>query len=453
MTSAFDPLRQVADAVLYEGYVLYPYRATAGKNQLRWQFGVVAPREWSERGGSESSWLQTECLVEPGARARVTGALRFLQLQRRSVHRFDGEGFHSVKSLDVDGSLFTTWDEGVEQEVEFTLDLVAGRERIVPLAIAAGRAIETIATRAGLVAGRFVRERSSIEGTIRLAVEHVPAISPLLRLRVRVDNVTPCAALSEERDQALTASLTGAHLLLAATDAEFVSLVDAPEWARAAVAGCSNVRTWPVLGGAPGERRLMLASPIILYDHPQIAPESPADLYDATEIDEILTLRTMTLTDEEKREARATDPRAAAIIDRVDTMTPETLERLHGALRSPRGVDAMGAWRGATIGQAPWWDPGADASVSPDTDSIEVEGVTVSKGSRVRLRPGARRTDAQDMFLVGRVATVQGVFLDVEDRRYVAVTVVDDPAADLHVAHGRFFYFYPDEIEPTEARP
>jgi hypothetical protein len=165
-----------------------------------------------------------------------------------------------------------------------------------------------------------------------------------------------------------------------------------------------------------------------------VAKESPGDLYDATEIDEILTLRTLALTDEEKREARATDPRAAAIVDRADSMPQDVLERLHGTLRS--------------VASPPWWDPGADASVHPDTDTVEVGGVAIARGSVVRLHPG-RHADAQDMFLEGRLAIVQGVYLDVEERRYVAVTPSDDPGADLHEWHGRFLYFSPDEIEPA----
>jgi hypothetical protein len=232
----------------------------------------------------------------------------------------------------------------------------------------------------------------------------------------------------------------------------------------------------------------MLSSPIILYDHPTIAPESPGDLFDATEIDEILTLRTMALTEEEKREARATDERAAAIIDRVDNMPPELLERLHGAVRYLRGVEGEEAATetapveatpelgspvgGPLIGRAagpgeggerlstappalpegnpelvPWWDPGADRTVSPETDGVVVAGVTLAKGSSVLLRPG-QRADAQDMFLAGRLATVEAVFLDVDGNRHLAVTLDEDPAADLQRWHGRFLYFSPDEVEP-----
>ena len=227
---------------------------------------------------------------------------------------------------------------------------------------------------------------------------------------------------------------------------------------------CTNDGVWPAL--ASPDDRVLLSSPIILEDHPQIAPESPGDLYDATEIDEILTLRTMTLTDEEKAEARATDPRAAAVIDQVDGLPQEQLDRLHGALRYLRTVTGEGD--GVAPGgpamedelpsyftpDAPWWDPGADASVNPETDSVEIDGVTVARGSRVRLFPGrgqgARRTDAQDDFLRGRTATVEAVLLDVDGETHLGVIPDDDPdLAEISRWHGRFLYFTPDEVEPV----
>jgi hypothetical protein len=166
-------------------------------------------------------------------------------------------------------------------------------------------------------------------------------------------------------------------------------------------------------------------------------------LCDATEIDEILALRVMTLTDEEKRQARATDPRAAAIVDRCDTIPDEIFERLHGAVRSIRPAGAA----------APWWDPAVDESVDPWRDTVSIGEITVAKGSRVRLRPGlpngsGRRTDAHDLFVDGMTATVQAVFVDVDGASHLAVTVDDDPAADLYEASGRFLYFHPDEVEP-----
>lgn len=239
----------------------------------------------------------------------------------------------------------------------------------------------------------------------------------------------------------------------------FLSMTDPPEWAAPLVSACRNVGTWPVLAGTDS---VVLSSPIILGDYPLIAPESPGDLYDATEIDEILTLRTMALTDAEKAEARATDPRAAAVIDQVDGLPPEHLERLHGALRylsrvtgEPTDSPPMFATPGlepppVMVPDGPWWDPGADSSVSPESDAIVINGVRVSRGSHVRLRPGARRTDAQDLFLRGRTATVEAVFHDVDGQQHLGVTLDDDEElAEVQRWHGRYLYFAPDEVEPV----
>jgi hypothetical protein len=436
--SPFDAARRVADAVLYEGYLLYPYRGSARKNQVRWQFGVLAPRRWSEGGGCESSWMQTECLVEPGPAAHLTGRVRALQTQRRTVADADGR---PAERLEIDGELWTSWDEGVDREIDFELDLRPGAARVVPFTLGGGCEVEVLHGRGGAPAGRVARERYPVRGELHVAVSAAATRWPLLQVSVRVDNLSAAPEPGADRDEALRWSLVGAHVLLALRDASFISLVDPPEWAAAAAAGCKNVRAWPVLVGPEPQRDLVLAAPIILPERPEIAPESPGDLYDATEIDEILTLRTLTLTEDEKREARATDARAAALIDRVEALPPAVMARLHGAVRA------------ATPSAAPFWDPGGDASVSPTTDAVDVGGVAVAKGSRVRLHPGARRSDAQDMFLVGRLATVQAVFLDVEGRRYVAVTLDDDPAADLYAREGRFLYFYPDELEPVTATP
>jgi hypothetical protein len=255
----------------------------------------------------------------------------------------------------------------------------------------------------------------------------------------------------QRREDALPTSLVAAHTIITVDGGKFLSMTDPPEWAAPAVAGCRNEGGWPVL--ADPDDQVMLSSPIILYDHPELAAESPGELYDGTEIDEILTLRTMALSDDEKAEARATDPRAAALLDRVDSMDPQVLARLHGTLRLPGGSPRPAAEppvlteAGET---APWWDPDADASVSPDTDSVIIGGRPVARGSLVRLRPGARRADAQDMFLVGRIAEVQAVLHDVENNPYLAVSLAGQPDEDIRIAHGRFLYFMPDEVEPHE---
>jgi hypothetical protein len=266
-----------------------------------------------------------------------------------------------------------------------------------------------------------------------------------------------------DRDAALPRSLVASHALLCLDSGRFLSMTDPPEWARGATAACRNLHTWPVLAGEPGRGDLVLSSPIILEDHPAIAPESPGALYDATEIDEILALRTAALTDEEKREARGTDARAAAVIELADSMPPEVLERLHGAVRGLREVTAQTVpataavppsdpfrQSGVTQPDTPWWDPGADGAVDPATDHVLVGGRPVRAGSRVVLRPRLRHTDAQDLFLSGRLALVEAVLHDVDGGVHIAVTVDDDPGADIRREQGRFLYFQPDEVDVPE---
>src|SRR4029079_18038084 len=236
----------------------------------------------------------------------------------------------------------------------------------------------------------------------------------------------------------------GTHVIGEVLGGEFVSLLEPPDSAAAAVSRCVQHRCFPVLAGRPGERDLILISPIILYDHPEIAEQSGGALYDSTEIDEILTLRVMTMTDEEKAQARATDPLAAEIIDRCDSMSPEAMQQLHGILRHPHGESPRGLIPEIPDG-VDWWDPLADNAVRPDIDAVLVNGVRVSAGSRVRLRP-SRRADAQDMFFAGRTARVTSVHEDVDGEQHVGVVVEDDPAADLHEWYGRYLYFSPDEI-------
>jgi len=288
--------------------------------------------------------------------------------------------------------------------------------------------------------------RNRIEGRVRIAAGRRDR-GGLVRLGVDVENLTGFEG-PWRREDALGSSLVAAHVMLAVDGARFISLLDPPEHAEAAVRECRQRGCFPVL---IGEDDVMLASPIILYDHPEVAPESPGELCDSTEIDEILALRVLTLTEEEKAEARSTDVRAAAIIDRCDTMPPEVWERLHGAFRSVAPFDGGARFEEVTAptfdGAVPWWDPEVDAAVDPWSDTVDIAGTAVGKGSAVRLHP-THRSDAQDIFLEGLGATVAGVFTDVDGQTQVAVTVDDDPATSELAWQGRHLFFHPDEVEP-----
>jgi hypothetical protein len=467
-TDRFATARAVADAVLYEGYVLYPYRASSRKNQLRWQFGVLTPRAFSEADGSERWSMRTEALVDPGAAPKLSVRVRCLQVQHRAVEApVGGTGeFAPVDKLEVDGEVYVDWDEALDQTVDLEPTGLFGRDSAPDghpekdgrqyrevFTFAGGTDTELVRSAGGSVAGRIVRRRQTIQGRVGVAASRVAGA--LVKVTVTVENLTDWAGTSTRRDEVIGRSLVAVHTMLAVDDGVFVSLLDPPDSALQAVGDCHSDGTFPVLIGGDD---IVLSSPIILYDHPEVAPESPGDLYDATEIDEILALRVLTLTDEEKLEARATDPRSAAIIDRCDDMPPEIWDRLHGTFRSLRPAPERGTDPGPAAPapekspEVPWWDPAADASVDPWSDSVIVGGVEIAKGSPVRLQP-SRRSDAQDLFLHGLAATVAGVFTDVDGGTQVAVTIDDDPATVELSWQGRYLFFHPDEVEPLPVRP
>jgi hypothetical protein len=470
-TMNLDAVRSIANAVLYEGYILYPYRASSQKNQSRWQWGVVMAPGYAAADPSERSFTLAECVLAHTGQPVVQVVLRFLQVQRRTTEG-SGQG----------------WDEAVEREIEVTADTEAlfGDGVVEEFAIAGGQDREPLDEPGGTdgTGPRYaVRRREPLAGTVSVRAIGVPGPWRAVRLQVRVENRTVVSPVPQRREDALPSALIAAHTIISVSGGEFISMTDPPIWAQPAVAECQNEGGWPVLADPGGGRQVVLSSPIILYDHPELAAESPGELYDGTEIDEILTLRTLALSDAEKTEARATDPRAAALLDRVESMDAETMARLHGTIRSlrpatagqPGSISRPGAIgdpgtmsQPGSFGQpggfsqpgpadqpgaepsVPWWDPDADASVSPDTDTVTIGGQQIGRGSRVRLRPGARRADAQDMFLIGRMAEVQAVLHDVDDKPYLAVTLADDPDEDIRIAHGRFLYFSTDEVEPGE---
>ena len=442
MTSSWDRARAVADAVLYEGYLLYPYRGTSSKNQSRWQFGVLGPPGASDAGLGEDDTLAAQFVVD-GAQA-ITVVVRFLQLQHRRAERERGRelggGFDPVDELTTPSGSWLTWDEAVECEMSFGPLAFDDQPWALPLVVPAATEIEPVD------GGRLVRERREVSAL--LAVSHEPD-GALARVSVRVSNVGATVDRKiDGKDSVIARSMIGTHVIAEVVGGQFVSLLEPPPAAAGVVSRCIQHRCFPVLAGPPGTHDVLLVSPIILYDHPEVAEQSNTALYDCTEIDEILTLRVMTMTDEEKAQARATDPRAAQIIDQCDAMSADDMARLHGVLRNPHTFAGL-------VPEIPegvdWWDPLADNAVRPEIDAVVVNGTRVARGSQVRLRP-RRNADAQDIFVAGKIARVTSVHEDVEGNKHVAVVVDDDPAADLHDWYGRYLYFSPDEIEPLETQ-
>jgi hypothetical protein len=341
-----DRVEKIAEAVLYEGYMLYPYRASAVKNQQRWNFGVLCPRSYSEsQNGSEAWAMQTECLLQGDSSARLDVKIRFLQTINRSVGRLthplrelpeDAEPeLDVVDRLEVSDHTFVPWQEAVEREVAVPPQHAAAFHQPSLFEFPAGRAFEPLRDEGGMIAGVVIREWETLSGSVEIS--SMQCVDGVIKVTVCIHNLSSYVPLQgQSRADALMYSLVSAHTILALENGQFISMLDPPETLRTLVDECRNLGTWPVLVGEEGDRDMMLSSPIILYDYPKIAPESPGGLFDGTEIDEILSLRILTMTEEEKRQMRQSDQRARQILERTESMPPEQFMKLHGVLRGLR---------------------------------------------------------------------------------------------------------------------
>jgi hypothetical protein len=374
----------VADAVLYEGYALYPYRPSSLKNRVRFTVGGLYPSAYAlAQRGADASAFSAECVLTGAPGLRIFVKLRFLHLSREGAPAFQ---------------------QAHKREVDLEVELDEGEQ--------------TFAERRFSVPAETVDELrfEELAGALRVRIARLER--GVFRLSVSAENSSDCPYLA--REDALPWTLAAAHALFAVSGGSFVSLLDPPEALAEAARGCRHQGVFPVLVGPRGVNSEVLASPIILYDYPEIAPESAGDLCDATEIDEILSLRILTLTDAERREAAAADPHVARLLSRTAALDEHELARMHGTLRTV-----------------------ARNSARP-----------FRPGDRVRLLP-QRRADILDQALAGRIAIVESIEQDFEERVQLAVTIEDDPGRDLGVAGfpGHRFFYAPSEVELVEAAP
>jgi hypothetical protein len=299
-------VEQIANAVLYEGYILYPYRASSTKNRQRWNFGTLYPQGWATaQRPAEPFSLVTECLIVPNLDARLHIRVRFLQLVERDSQRSPNAWQHGLERSQVSSVLILP-DVGSHAE---TLDF-------------------------SIAAGNTDPHAREIDGRLKICLN---SIEKGYKLHLELTNTTHCDGASD-RSRALLQSFTSAHILLGVEDGEFVSLLDPPEDFALAARACHNQGVFPVLAGDQGQHSMMLCSPIILYDYPQVAPESAGDFFDSTEMDEMLALRVLTLTDDEKSEM-LNDDRARQILERTQALPQEHLMKVHGAIRGMRRIE------------------------------------------------------------------------------------------------------------------
>ena len=418
--NSLDEVGAVADAVLFEGYLLYPYRASAQKNRLRWQFGVLTP----ENDGTEPTRSRTEVLLEPKPGCVLRIRLRFLQLQARTPL--------------VDDPQYFPFEEGVPRQVDAEVAL-ADLPQTIPVELPASVEEDGTVPRAsaGPLRGRVVVSAVDLPG---------PYLVHRLRLDVVNDGVCPPGA---PREEVLRTSLIAAHTVLAAEPGAWVSMTDPPRWAQPFVDACTSEHTWPVLAGP----RRPVRPAAVVADHPARPPPARPGEHDQPlrRAGERRDPHAAHAHADRRREGRGAGHRPARRRDHRRRRRDAA-----GDPGAPARGDPVAAARRrrqprrAAPGTAAVVGPQEDA-VDPDTDSVLVGTTPVVKGSRVVLRPG-RGGDVQDRFLDGASATVHAVVHDVDGGVHVAVSVDGDPAAELQIAHGRFRYFRPDELEVPAVR-
>jgi hypothetical protein len=417
----FEHAEKIAAAILYEGYILYPYRPTAIKNRQRWNFGTLYPRVYAEAQTPQEPFrLQAECIAIADESATLDIKISFLQLLRQ------GRALDEPASSTVLADPSLAWEEAIERTSEHPQILL--RDLLAqPQQLTLNRSEAVI--------------HADIQALLSLRAE--PIASGACKLHIELENITPLRShAAAKRDEALPHSLVSAHLLLGITGGEFVSMLEPREGYTEAVASCTNIGVFPVLVGTEPERTTIFCSPIILYDYPQIAPESEGDFFDGTEMDEMLTLRVLTLTDAEKEEMRNGDPRARKILERTENLTPEAMLKAHGVIRSLRPIRELSA--NEPFGA---WNPFEETKAPPE--SVTVFGVPLRVGDRVRIWP-QKNADIMDIALKGKVAVIEAIEQDFEDQVQLAVVLDDDPGREFGMMRqpGHRFFYSTEEVEP-----
>jgi hypothetical protein len=284
-----NAIRSLANAILYEGYMLYPYRPSALKNRSQgWTFGTLVPEQYAAAHPGEASNFSAQVIVV-GEQVQLSAEFRFLQLC----------GSESSERTVVSTPLEVSSLLSHPLDIHFAFDRDGAPD--------------------------------FLKGVVRIAAERATGRS--FKLTIALCNQSSPSVSWDTRDLVLQQALVSAHALISVTGGELISLIAPPDEYSAEIATCRQAGVFPVLVGDEGDRTAMLISPIILYDYPQIASTSHGDFFDGSEIDEMLTLRVLTLTDAEKEEVRANNEHARALLERTESLSPEEILNLRGVLR------------------------------------------------------------------------------------------------------------------------
>lgn len=398
-----DQLDELVESLLYEGYALYPYTPSATKNATPTPFGIVYPPAYAKGSAATFDHLRVDCVLESGGDAALSGSVRFLQA---AGDRHEG----AERRLEIPPTpVATLIDDGAGKSFAF-------------------------------------EGEQPVSGRARLRAEQLEG--DLVRVRMCVHNTTEVEGAEDmARGDALKASLISTHVVVKASAGRFASPLEREGPAGAAAARCESVNSFPVL--ASSDDRAILGAAIVLPDHPQLSPESRVNLFDNTEIEEALLLHVKTLSDSERDEIAQQDPAVREMIARADGVSNEDLMAMHGLMRPSSEVPGWSP-AGGPLDLGPPPEPGHP---NPGEETMEVARGTIRKGGKVILHPGESSRDPLDGMLKGRVATIERIYYDMDDKVHVGVTVDGDASQELYRETGRYIFFKGDEVEPYEGDP
>jgi hypothetical protein len=411
-----EPLEQLIDALLYEGYALYPYTPGAAKNATPTPFGILYPPTYAAALHSTFARLELRCELRAPPDAVLSAEVRFLaaagERHEAAPHRVRladvTVGVLAASSATGEPGTSRQWDQpGVNgqpgtsgQPGQPSASGQPGTQREIEIAQESpGRLL--------LALGLSAHELHSGSYEVTLAVE----------------NRTPCAH-GLDRSRALTHSLLSTHPILRVSGGRFSSPLECP---------CENVNTFPVLASATDDA--VIGAAIVLPDHPRIAPESRGGMFDSTEIEEALLLHVRTLSDTEREEIERQDPLVREMVARAAAATPDDILALHGrvTLRDP-------------VTDTPPQEPPDLVDPQAGEQHAEVDGVRFARGAKVRIRPGPD-ADLHARMLDGRTATIERIMVDYDGKTHLGVTIDDDPGQELLRESGRFLFFFAPEVE------
>jgi predicted nucleotidyltransferase len=333
-------LEKITRTVLYEGYAIFPYRRSSAKNVKPIPFGTVYPQVYQKHHSELHAATQTQCILQASEQASVKITVRFLHLRRKRLLRIDPENFgqnqfQSRDIIEIDDQTYESGWEALEREIDIgthKLSDLINEPYKEAIHFEEEQTSDIIYDKDGKVAGNMLFQQDEINGELWITAKPAGIVEDGYMITVNVGNTTTVDnAAGCSRDEVYGQSFLSANTILATDQGKFISQTDPPQDWREVNEACENINTWPVL--IDKNNKTMLSSPIVLYDYPEIAPESRGINFDSTEIEEMLMLQVAALTDEEKQEVEQSDSKMKAMLERVKNTTPGELLKLHGGFK------------------------------------------------------------------------------------------------------------------------